>query len=70
MRAESKLTKIVILLIISQSLIGTIETNYNSTPVTIIESKEQVNIIIESSVHNVTDRRVLQEIKQFEIITI
>ena len=66
MRAKSKLTQIVILLIISQSLIGSIETNYNSTPVTIIESKEQVNIIIESSVHNVTDRRVLQEIKQFE----
>ena len=65
-RAKSKLTQIVILLIISQSLIGSIETNYNLTPVTIIESKEQVNIIIESSVHNVTDRRVLQEIKQFE----
>jgi len=48
-RAKSKLTQIVILLIISQSLIGSIETNYNSAPVTIIESKEQVNIIIESS---------------------
>lgn len=65
-RAKSKLTQIVILLIISQSLIGSIETNYNSAPVTIIESKEQVNIIIESSVLSVTDRRVLIQIKQFE----
>jgi len=65
-RAKSKLTQIIILLIISQSLIGSIETNYNSKPVTIIESKEQVNIIIESSVRDVTDRTVLLQIKQFE----
>lgn len=45
---------------------GSIGSNNNLQPITTFDSGEQINIIVESSIGDVTDRRILQEIAQLE----